>query len=526
MRQVLKSISSYPVAPFLFAISFVFTLYNHNIGELHFNVLFWPILLVSLLFTCLPLIFFKLFKNTIGINVFFSIFTILFFTFNDAVTLMSNTYFRIDSYVIDKNILTEFIWILLLILTIFLIIRFNKYMHIINKYLFIVGCVVLIVPTTQIIWYEIVNRAHTIVLNPIKTPKINLTQAEKKQLPDIYYIVPDSYAAPEIFSKYFGFDNSEFINKLTQKGFYVAEKATSNYPKTYASITSTLNMEYLDFLSIHTNSSDITVIDPYIKNGIVLQFLKSLGYKYYQLGSWWGPTQYNPNATKNFNLDLQNPLGLNGFQFMLIQSTMIDPIFNNFFPQSVVTDSVEDKRRRILYQFETLPKVAKLAGPKFVFTHILAPHGPNVFGKNCEFITQESLYGRPDEESYVNQVSCINLKLEQTIDLILNNSSRPPIIYIQSDEGAAFLADQLTPSNNWKSAGKTMLKKKFPVLSAYYFPNVTQSKLYPEITPVNAFRVIFNQYFKTNLPLLPDKNYILPDLDHLYDFVDITDKLK
>ena len=34
------------------------------------------------------------------------------------------------------------------------------------------------------------------------------------------------------------------------------------------------------------------------------------------------------------------------------------------------------------------------------------------------------------------------------------------------------------------------------------------AKLYPAISPVNSFRLIFNEYFGANYPLLPDQTYI------------------
>ena len=47
------------------------------------------------------------------------------------------------------------------------------------------------------------------------------------------------------------------------------------------------------------------------------------------------------------------------------------------------------------------------------------------------------------------------------------------------------------------------------------------------ITPVNTFRVIFNARFGTDLPLLPDRDAgPTTDLDHFYDFFEITDRLR
>ena len=41
-------------------------------------------------------------------------------------------------------------------------------------------------------------------------------------------------------------------------------------------------------------------------------------------------------------------------------------------------------------------------------------------------------------------------------------------------------------------------------LSAYYLPDGGEELLYPSITPVNTFRIVFNKYFGANYPLLED----------------------
>lgn len=43
-----------------------------------------------------------------------------------------------------------------------------------------------------------------------------------------------------------------------------------------------------------------------------------------------------------------------------------------------------------------------------------------------------------------------------------------------------------------------------------------------QISPVNSFRVLFNDYFAAGLPLLPDKVIAWEDGDHYYAFHDVT----
>jgi hypothetical protein len=44
------------------------------------------------------------------------------------------------------------------------------------------------------------------------------------------------------------------------------------------------------------------------------------------------------------------------------------------------------------------------------------------------------------------------------------------------------------------------------ILNAYYLPQGAD-QLYPSISPVNSFRLVFNSYFGTNFPLLEDVSY-------------------
>ena len=69
------------------------------------------------------------------------------------------------------------------------------------------------------------------------------------------------------------------------------------------------------------------------------------------------------------------------------------------------------------------------------------------------------------------------------------------------------------------------LDERFSIMNAYYFPDKDYSSLYPSITPVNTFRVIFNKYFDENLPLLPDNNYF-STIYHPYEFIEVTEMLK
>lgn len=62
-------------------------------------------------------------------------------------------------------------------------------------------------------------------------------------------------------------------------------------------------------------------------------------------------------------------------------------------------------------------------------------------------------------------------------------------------------------------------------MDAYYLPGGGDQKLYPSISPVNSFRVIFNRYFKTNYPLLEDRS-CFSTWSRPYRFFDVTDRIQ
>jgi hypothetical protein len=60
-----------------------------------------------------------------------------------------------------------------------------------------------------------------------------------------------------------------------------------------------------------------------------------------------------------------------------------------------------------------------------------------------------------------------------------------------------------------------------------YLPGVDQAKLSASMTPVNTFRLIFNEYFGAHLPLLEDHSYAIIDgVNHIYDFFEVTDAVR
>ncbi len=336
----------------------------------------------------------------------------------------------------------------------------------------------------------------------------------------VYFLVFDRYGSQRVLSESYGFDNSPFLDQLRARGFYVASRSASNYLRTGHSLASSLNMQYLDRLAAEMgpDSSDTQPLRALMQDHEVGRLLHGAGYRYVHLGSWWDPTRMNRNADEN----LQIHAHLNEFTRTLLRSSLFWPITRRTRILAGVNNR-DVQCRRVKLKFERLKEIASSEEVLFVFAHILSPHWPYVVDAqgNCMSKAEERLRDR--RTNYVGQVEFLNGEILKLVDTLLRRSEVAPIIIIQADEGpfpARIFADEKLI--DWRDTTPDELREKTGILNALLLPGVEAEGLHPSLTPVNTFRIIFNEYFGTSLPLLPDRVYAFPNTEQIYDLFEIT----
>jgi len=335
-------------------------------------------------------------------------------------------------------------------------------------------------------------------------------------LPDIYYIIPDTYASFGVLEDYLGYDNSEFLNFLQDRGFYVQPDSMANYHHSILSISSVLNMKY--WTDEELGSEAAKYLGQRLLQNPVGDTVKEAGYTYVHLGSWWSFTSANIKA------DIEPEFSsLNEFAFTLYRTTLWYDLAD--FTFGVGGNSI--LRDAHLRQFDSLVAVSKMEEPTFTFCHFILPHPPFLFGADGEHTSGWMLPPEEWERMYLDQLTFTTTKLEKAIDEILANSKVAPIIILCSDEGYS--------STDWqdywasKQGLDTILEDRPDLaierqgnLLAVLNPYGDMSQLK---SPVNVFRVLFNDLFSSNLEILPDK-YFLKSLDKFPGkFIDVTKEL-
>jgi hypothetical protein len=349
------------------------------------------------------------------------------------------------------------------------------------------------------------------------------SQPKGRPLPDIYYIILDGYARPDVMKRLFDFDAEPFLEHLESQGFYLANQSTANYCQTPLCLSCSLNGVYLDDL-VRGLGTDQTELTDLIGNNSFLATLKPLGYKFVTFATGFDPTEH-PRADVYLS---PHPFS-SGFVRMLIDQSPLQVVW----PGHRGLTPAMRSRQQITYVLDHLADVARNPEPTFTLAHMLCPHPPFLFGADGEDVSQRFLrydlsgggrsngrFQYPDEfrHAYRAQSAFITREIQQTIDRILATSAQPPIIIVQSDHGSELYLDR-------SSLSHSDVTERMTILNAYYFPEGRYDELYQTISPVNSFRVVLNTFFGATLDLLPDKSYF-STWTAPYHFVDVTAKVR
>ena len=525
MKHVKKWLSV--AHPLLFAVFFVLALYSVNVNEVYPSEIIIPliaaigsailVLLLALLLICLlrklqkppessqPYRIWNLKKAAIIAT----IFIVLFFIFGIIVAITGGK--------VTIGLLLSLLWLVIFFVGAYFVVMTHKDLRKVTVVLNMVAITLVVIPTISIV----VNETNSAGKYSTETGVMDINSVDlvvPETLPDIYYIILDRYASASTLKEVFDFDNSEFLNYLSGKGFYVANESRANYTKTRSSLASSLNMDYINYLSDQYGEEyqDLGPIYEMIEDNAVWHILKSVGYEFVYFGSCWEPTRGNIYADVSSSYSQ-----ISDFTNLLLITTIAYPIATTL---GLIDTSSTEHFNCALYTFDSITEMPDNTEPTYVFAHILLPHPPYVFDKDGNYLSAEAASKKSREENYINQLTATNNMVTELIDGLLSSSEVPPIIILQADEGP-FPPGTDSPSFKWEDASEILLKEKYGILNAYYLPDVAEDVLCPSITPVNSFRLIFNQYFGADYELLPDNSYTFYG-GHPYKFFDVTDKVR
>jgi hypothetical protein len=518
------------VHPILIAIFPILILYSQNMGEMSVEDLILPILLVVGFSVCLYYCLNRVIKNNNKSAIIVSILLIILFSYGHIYYLLSDI--SPEEFDIARNrYLIPLFTAILIAGTIFTIKTkriLNNATSVINVISFVF--IIVAISNVAIVTSEILN------CNDCSNQEIfyeerdfsnyfeihNFSVTENQKLPNIYYLILDEYAREDALLEYHEYDNSEFLGYLESKGFHVAKNSFSNYAMSVSSIPSIMNMEYMNFLSkeIGTevrNFKPLIGKDGLYSNNQVIKNFKEMGYKIITFNTF--SLESEPNSLSDITTCHQS--------LYVLENKLVDALSRtSIFGYFVERWSEAEIRQATLCGLDKFASIGnEIDEPIFVWSHVMLPHPPWVFGANGEEVTpgtpllitdnpefRES--GWEPRTQYIQQLQFANKKTIEIIEEILEKDSYS-IIIIQGDHGTAW-------ELNWKDPSREDVLQRLRNLDAIYFPDEEKREvLDDDRTLVNTFRTIFNTYYGSNYEYLEDKMYWSFNAKPYY-FTDVT----
>jgi hypothetical protein len=327
-----------------------------------------------------------------------------------------------------------------------------------------------------------------------------LSKCDSCTKPDIYLILADEYAGKQELKDLMKFDNSNFEHQLEARGFKVLENTKSNYNFTPYSMSSMLNMQYLQPVAGNKITTEgINKCTNLINHSLFPAYLKTSGYTIKNF-SIFDVQDIPTTAETRF---LQNKIRL------ISSQTFVGRIDRDIRFNLVIRFRWESETRRFVLKERqeinqlynnAIEEAAKAEHPKFVYTHLLMPHYPYFCDSLGRMYDVYKIFNdTKDTKAYLQYLEYCNKRFLYLIDQIIATSKQPPVIIFMSDHG-------------FREFEKAVPQQyEFMNINAVYLPSKNYSGFYNGMSNVNELRTLLNSELHQHLPMLKDSTIYLKE---------------
>jgi hypothetical protein len=320
---------------------------------------------------------------------------------------------------------------------------------------------------------------------------------------DIYLIVLDEYANASVLRERLSFDNRPFEDSLRALGFIIPV-VHSNYVHTAISIPSLINAsQLLELAPEMGGSKDPTLPNYLVQNNRSARFLKARGYRYVLFPSqWWLASSHSPEADLEFHAWDGWSLGRS------LSQTEFRRVIRAQTPIKVIQPDYRDDVDYVRSTFDGMAQLARNPAPTFAFAHVLNPHPPFVFNRQCRPASRSeaSTDKVKRQRRYLEQLNCLNGIILQLVTTLIRTSPQPPIILLQGDHGTNTLRFSNSPRAEDIPIEKA--RERLGAFGAFYLPGGGDREFGDSVTLVNVMGNVLRYYFGADLPREPDDMYL------------------
>lgn len=316
--------------------------------------------------------------------------------------------------------------------------------------------------------------------------------------PDIYIIMLDGYAGTRELNQIFTFDNHNFIDSLSQRGFRTIPDSRSNYNSTPYSVASILNMEYLSTAdTAGGRKNGIKNSFTRINENKLVYFLKNHGYDFYNYSIFRVAGQAAP--TGGSFVPSNTKLITKTTFLSRLEKDVLLPVATKYNLKWYLKKSLyaTKKDNDKIYALTENISQDPSKKPKLIYTHLMMPHHPYYYDEKGNERPFEVLNPMPlsDQKAYITYLQYTNKEILKLVDHILSHSASPPVIALLSDHG--FRHFDINTDH----------QLAFSNLLSLHLPGGDYSRFRDSMTTVNFFGTLMNTLFRQEFRIQKDTTF-------------------
>jgi hypothetical protein len=319
--------------------------------------------------------------------------------------------------------------------------------------------------------------------------------------PDLLVLVVDGYGGKDVLREFYGYDNSEILRELEQRGFVAPGAIRANYGRTQLAIPTVLQLDYVATEGELTDADLRSLLDVLGGDSRISNALRSQGYRTVQVESGW----LGSRCGSGVDLCIRSPWPDETFYDAANRSVLEGlPGFEQGRPFTIGALHATD------WLINEMPSLLNDDQPDFIFAHVLLPHPPLFLDRHCQpdfrggsdgFAVGEMGISQAELASvralYLQQVECANHVLLDVADSL----GQDDFALIFGDHGPDSQGQLFMQSEDWTAE---QFAERFQAFFAGKAPGCDLTGLG---SLVNAGRRVVSCLSGNLLPDLPTRSF-------------------
>jgi hypothetical protein len=343
----------------------------------------------------------------------------------------------------------------------------------------------------------------------------------KSSRPNVFLVILDAYGSDSLLQAKYGINHRALRGELAALGFTEPSAFSSNYSRTFASVSSMLNFDHVFQIERESvgGTQHAGFLHALIRDNRTVRMFRAAGYTVH-----WMPAPLFAGRRLPPADAVVHQIGGSPFARLWMNSILIHTWLQKVSTLGILAQALGyrfDLSPAFISGMELLPALAANSTPTLAIVHVFAVHGPLLYDRTCG-VHPAGMEQYGEAAAYANAVGCLDAAMVRVFRTIIARAGDHSIIVAVGDHGPQVKS---FAGEKWPSASTpvNLAKAPFEAASFVYLPPSIRSEYTAPRTMVNLIPSLLQAIFGARMGRRPDDLFFSkPPPDQIYHFAPVT----